>query len=182
MALPTQSSNASGEPNAGPIFHIATGFMSSKCLFVASELGLFEKLSEGPATLNDLAARISVPRGTTRMVADVMVAHGPLQRDGNRYVNSPLAEAYLGRQPILDLRPFLHYWNRMIYERWMTFEDAVQQGKGVLGILKFSPEEQGIFSRGVEAATAPGANALPDVYDFVRHRGLIDWAVVPVHF
>src|SRR5262249_30383827 len=39
------------------IFQLAQGFMASKHLFAASELGLFEALGEGPTDLAGLAAR-----------------------------------------------------------------------------------------------------------------------------
>ena len=38
-----------------PIFQVASGFMAAKHLFMANEFGLFEKLAEGPATLDTLA-------------------------------------------------------------------------------------------------------------------------------
>ena len=34
-----------------PIFQIASGFLAAKHLFVAVEVGLFERLARGPATL-----------------------------------------------------------------------------------------------------------------------------------
>jgi hypothetical protein len=34
-----------------PIFQVASGFLAAKHLFVAVEIGLFEKLAQGPATL-----------------------------------------------------------------------------------------------------------------------------------
>jgi len=37
-----------------PIMRIALGFMAAKHLFVASEIGLFEKLASGAATLDEL--------------------------------------------------------------------------------------------------------------------------------
>ena len=40
-----------------PILKIATGFMAAKHLFAASEIGLFEALASGPASLEELAAR-----------------------------------------------------------------------------------------------------------------------------
>jgi hypothetical protein len=52
------------------IFQIASGFMAAKHLFVANEVGLFEKLAEGAAPLDDLAPRLGLPRRTTRMVVD----------------------------------------------------------------------------------------------------------------
>ena len=36
-----------------PIFQFASGFMAAKHFFMANEVGLFEKLSDGPATLDE---------------------------------------------------------------------------------------------------------------------------------
>ena len=57
-----------------PIFQIASGFMAAKHLFVVNEVGLFEELAEGPATLDELVRRSGVPRRTLRILADAMVA------------------------------------------------------------------------------------------------------------
>jgi DNA-binding IclR family transcriptional regulator len=48
--------------------------MAAKHLFVANEVGLFEELAEGPATLDELARRSGVPQRTLRISADAMVA------------------------------------------------------------------------------------------------------------
>ena len=42
------------------IMQVASGFMASKHLFVANEVGLFECLAEGQATLDDDAISIVV--------------------------------------------------------------------------------------------------------------------------
>ena len=55
------------------IFQVASGFMAAKHLFVANEVGLFEKLTEGPATLDELAQRVGIPRRIMRILADAMV-------------------------------------------------------------------------------------------------------------
>ena len=175
MATPTQGIPArKPEVAPDPIFQLATGFMSAKHLFVANEIGLFETLSDGPATLDELAQRVGVPQRTTRIVVDAMTALGLVQRNGERYENSPLAALYLSRRPAHDLRPFLRFWNRISYQRWATLEEAVRQGKGVLGMLQFTSEEQKIFSEGVEAFSGGSAEALPNAYDFSPHRRLVD--------
>lgn len=175
MASPSKSDpGGSSEVAPDPIFQLATGFMSAKYLFVASELGLFENFSDGPATLDELAERTGLPRRTTRIVADAMTALGLVERMGDHYQNAPLAATYLSRQPSVDLRPFLRFWNRISYQRWTTLEDAVRHGKGVLGMLQFTPEEQKVFSEGVEAFSAGSANALPNVYDFSQHHRVVD--------
>jgi Dimerisation domain len=56
------------------IFQIASGFMASKHLFVATEIGLFEHISDSGSTLDDLSASSKVPRRTLRMFVDAMVA------------------------------------------------------------------------------------------------------------
>ncbi len=76
-------------PTPALIMQIAQGFMASKHLFAASELGLFEALGEGPVDLDGLAARTGLTRRTARISADAMVAIGLLNKDGDRYTNSP---------------------------------------------------------------------------------------------
>ena len=44
-----------------PIMRIAMGFMAAKHLFVASEIGVFENLADGPATLDELSAKSGIP-------------------------------------------------------------------------------------------------------------------------
>jgi len=44
------------------IFQLASGFMAAKHLFVANEIGLFDKLASGPATLDTLAELTGIAR------------------------------------------------------------------------------------------------------------------------
>ncbi len=156
-------------PDAQLIFDLATGFMRAKHLFAASELGVFEALGERPATLNALAARLKIPRRTTRIVADAVTALGLLERHGDKYSNSQLAQAYLSGRGSIDMRQFIRFWNRLSYRRWLGLEDSVRKGKGVAGEFNFTAEEQKIFSEGVEAFSAAHAAALAATYDFSRH-------------
>jgi len=148
--------------------------MRAKHLFVAGELGIFEKLSAGPSTLAALAGALKVPRRTLRIIVDANTALGLLEREGDNYRNSALAQAYLsGRGPI-DMRPFLRFWNRLSYQRWLTLEDSVRQGRGVAGDFQFTPGEWKIFSEGVEGFSASHAHALAASYDFSRQRKILD--------
>jgi DNA-binding IclR family transcriptional regulator len=79
--------------------------MASKHMFVANEIGLFQHLAAGPATLDDLAQRTGVPRRTVRISADAMIALGLVERHGNQYQNGPVVAAYLsGRGAIIEAR------------------------------------------------------------------------------
>jgi SAM-dependent methyltransferase len=156
------------------IFQVANGFMAAKHLFVANEVGLFEALGAAPATLDDLAQRIGVPRRTLRILADAMVALGLLERHGARYRNTPVASAFLSGRTPTDLRPALRYWNRLNYPRWAELEAVVRTGQAVFGEFAFTAEEQQLYTEGVEAITAGTALALAATYDFGRHRRVLD--------
>ena len=154
------------------IFQVATGFMASKHLLVANEIGLFSALADGQATLEQLAERTGTPLRTTRIVTDAMVALGFVERERDAYRNGALADAFLsGRGPV-DVRPMLRFMNAISYRQWVRFEDAVRTGAAVCE--PFSEEQQTIFSEGVEAFSGGSARALPAAYDFSRHRRMLD--------
>jgi len=154
------------------IMQTAMGFMAAKHLFAASELGVFEALGQGPANLDELAARTSVPRRTLRISVDAMVALGFVVRDGDRYSNGPVAATFLAGGTPADLRPFLRFWNRISYPAWIHLEDALRTD--IPEAPGYDAEEQAIFLAGVEAVTAGPAQALAASYDFSTHRRLLD--------
>lgn len=156
------------------IFQVASGFMAAKHLFVAHEVGLFEQLTRGPATLDELAQRVGIPRRTLRILADAMVALGFVEREGERYQNGLVAATFLSGRTPTDLRPVLRLFNHVTYPRWLKLEEAVRTGQPVFGELAFTPEEQRLFSEGVAAVQAAPAQALPTTYDFRRHRRVLD--------
>jgi hypothetical protein len=104
--MTSQASPVTSQPAPNPqlIFDLATGFMRAKHLFVAGELGIFEKLAHGPITLEELAAMLGTPRRTTRIIADAVTALGLLERHGDKYRNSEVAQAYLSGCGSTDMR------------------------------------------------------------------------------
>ncbi|HEU4342298.1 MAG TPA: methyltransferase [Candidatus Binatia bacterium] len=157
-----------------PIFQVANGFMAAKYLFIANEVGLFKTLGEEPATLGELAQRIGIPRRTTRIVADAMVALGFVERQGDHYQNGSVADTFLSGRTLTDLCQFLRYLNRLNYPMWMRLEEAVRTGRALFGEFRFTEEEQRLFTEGVESLTAGQARALAANYDFTRHRSVLD--------
>jgi SAM-dependent methyltransferase len=157
-----------------PIFQLASGFMASKMFFAAGDLGLFTILGDGPASADEMAARAGAPAANVRVVADAMVALGMLVLDEGRYRNSDVAQAFLSGRTPADLRPMLAFWDRLSYAGWTGFRDAVRRTTQQPHAFEFSPDDQALFSAGVEAASRGGAMALADSYDFGRHKRLLD--------
>ena len=143
------------------IIHLAMGFMASKHLFVANEIGLFRCLAAGGATLDELAEQSGVPRRTVRISADAMVALGLVERHGERYQNGPAAAKYLSGTGPGDLYPLLRFWNRISYPMWCQFEEAIRSGAAPnRHDGGFSAEDQRIFSEGIEAFVAGSSRSL----------------------
>jgi SAM-dependent methyltransferase len=155
------------------ILQIASGFMAAKHLFVANEIGLFDRLAHGPATLDTLAELTGIDRARVRILADALVALGLIERRGDRYRNGPAAATFLGGGGPTDLRPLLRFWNHIAYPIWTKLESAIRTGEAQ-GTMELTAERQRIFSEGVEAIQAPPAMALPMAYDFSRHRRVLD--------
>jgi len=157
-----------------PIMKIAMGFMAAKHLFAASEIGLFEALAGGPASVEEIARRTGAPARTVAIAAAAMVSLGLVERDAGRCCNSATAAAFLAGNPGPDLRPMLRFWDNISYPTWQKLAEALRTGEGQAQFGKFDPAQQQIFSAGVEAFSAPVAAALAAAYDFSRHRKLLD--------
>jgi ubiquinone/menaquinone biosynthesis C-methylase UbiE len=159
-----------------PIMKVAMGFMASKHLFAASEIGLFEALSLGAASLQELSGRIGVPARTLGIVTAAMVSLGLIEQDGNLYRNSDAAAAFLAGNSGRDLRPMLRYFDKILWQNWEDLVEAVRTDQGQPRFGKFTREQQQIFSDGVEAVTTSAAMAVAASYDFGRHRSILDVA------
>jgi SAM-dependent methyltransferase len=147
--------------NPDRIFQLAQGFMASKHLFAASELGLFEALGEGPVDLAGLAARTGLTARTARISADAMVALGLLERQGDRYANSPVAATFLSGASSADMRPLLKFWDRLSYPAWTDLAGSLGRGRPARQVFDIDGELVPTMSAGIEAATAGACRALP---------------------
>ena len=157
------------------IFQIATGYMASKMLFTAGDIDLFAHLGDGPLSGESLAAALRLPQRSVRIVADAMVALGLLTLDAGRYRNSEVAQTFLAGRTPADMRPLLRFWDRLSYPAWQGLAAVVRSGgKKTAALFALPDEESAIFSAGVEAATARGAMALAESYDFARHVRVLD--------
>jgi SAM-dependent methyltransferase len=161
------------EVSEAPILRIGSGFRSAKLLFVASEIGLFECLAGGPASLEELAARTGIPEVRLRVVVNVMVALGLLIHDAGTYQNAPVAAAYLAGKGQTDLRPALRFWNRLSYPLWTDLEDVLRVGTRHRS-TPLDADQQRIFSEGVEALTWSATRELATRYSFDQHRRVLD--------
>lgn len=101
-----------------------------------------------------------------------MLALGFLAREDERYRNQPVAQVYLSGQEPTDLRPALRFFDRISYPTWIHLDEALRERRGVRGDL--STGQNTIRSRGIEALTAPAAQALAQSDAVAGCRRLLD--------
>jgi SAM-dependent methyltransferase len=164
---------AATEVTPEPIMRVAAGFMAAKHLFAAGRLGLFEALADAPAPLQALADRTGLTPRAARISADAMVALGLLERTGDAYRNSAVADAFLAGRPGPDLRPLLRFWDEISYPAWADLATALGSGPRT-GILDLDEARRQVAAAGIEAATAGPAAALPRAHDLGSRRRLLD--------
>ncbi len=155
-----------------PILRISAGYMAAKLLFVASRIGLFEALAQGPRTAAQLGTAVGVPARSARIVADAMVSVGLVSRDGDEYRNSPVAQTFLAGVTPADRRPILQSWDQISYPTWQRLEAAVRTGEPQVEPL--SPADQAVLALGMEVSTGDTASVLPSRYSFAGHQRLLD--------
>ena len=71
------------------IMQLGLGFWGSKTLLSAIEIGLFTELAKDPLDFETLSERLMLHPRSARDFLDALVALGMLERDGDRYANTP---------------------------------------------------------------------------------------------
>src|SRR5215218_9572963 len=112
------------------IMQLGLGFWASKTLLSAVELDLFTEIAKGPATAEDVGARLGLhPRGT-RDFLDALVSLKVLERDAaGRYYNAPEDATFLDRSRPSYMGGMLEMANARLYPFWGSLTEALRTGR-----------------------------------------------------
>src|SRR5450755_2711359 len=97
-----------------PILDLIEAFRRSKTMFTAVRLGIFDGKRPNGAAMDRLL--------------DACVGLGLLEKRGDEYVNSPVADEYLRRSSPHTLSGYIRYSNDALYRLWEHLDDAVIEG------------------------------------------------------
>ena len=155
---------------------VALAHRSSAVLFAASELDVFSKLSSGPMTASEVAGACGAKPEPTRFVLDACVTAGMIERDGDKYKNSPTSEFFLVRGKGPYIGDGLKYAEDL-YPAWGRVAELMRTGKPVMPpetILGDDPEKTRAFVLAMhERAKGIGA-VLPHGADLTGRKHLLD--------
>jgi len=169
-------------PSAERIMALGLGFLGSKALLSAVELGVFSELAKEPLPLEVLAARLGLhPRGS-RDFLDAMVALGMLQRADDLYSNTPDTDFFLDQAKPSYIGEIFNLGTR-IYRFWGALTDAlrtglpqseIKDGGAFFEVFYREPERLRQFLRAMSALTTGPAMAIAAKFPWQRYRTFID--------
>lgn len=147
------------------ILTLSSGFMSSRILLTAFELGLFTALADQTRTSAQVAMSVETdPRATDRLL-NALVAMGLLEKGEGRFSNTELAARYLVQGSPDYLAGLGHHAD--MWNAWATLTEAVRQGRSVPHLMADEGEEDTRFFIALmdhrAHETAPAVVALLDL-------------------
>jgi acetylserotonin N-methyltransferase len=154
-----------------PILELIDAFRRSKTMFTAVKLGIFDgKRPEG----------VAMDR-----LLDACVGLGLLIKNGDSYVNTPLADEYLARSSPRTLSGYIRYSNDALYQMWEHLDDAVIEGTnrwtqtfgtegGLFTQFFRTPEAQRDFLMGMNGFGMLSSPAAVAAFDLSRFQLFVD--------
>lgn len=166
------------------IMQLGMGFWGSKALLSAVELGLFTELAKaGPLDCAALTQRLGLHRRSARDFLDALVALGMLQRDGERYANTPETAQFLDQAKPSYIGGFLEMANARLYPFWGALTEALRsgspqneakRGESFFPVLYADPTRLETFLRAMTSISLPSAQAIARQFPWAQHRTFLD--------
>jgi len=165
------------ESHTAKLLEILYGYQDSAILMASNELGIYDALADRPLTGQELADRLGTAPRSTILLLNGCVALGLLEKAGDIYSNSPMAEellikgkaAYLGRVVAKE---------QEFYPPWGRVSQAVREDRAQLPSmgerLRQDPATARNFLLALHDLALLNGSALPDSVDLTGRRRLLD--------
>ncbi|MFG1955812.1 methyltransferase [Micromonospora sp. NPDC048830] len=162
---------------------LSTGFWSFKTFAAALELSLFTRLAEGRTmSATEVSAELGLPHRPADLLLAACASLGLLEKRGDGYGNTALAEMFLVEGRPYYFGGFVRYCDKREYPAWDRVVEALRTDKPTA----WDPEAQDspfaaedsqmlqLFWDAMHCISTFTARALGEVYDFGKHARLLD--------
>lgn len=154
-----------------PVLELIDAFRKSKTMFTAVKLGIFDGERPQGAAMDRLL--------------DACVGLELLEKRGDAYVNTPVADEYLTRTSPRTLSGYIRYSNDALYRLWEHLDDAVIEGTnrwprtfgtegGLFTHFFRTPEARRDFLMGMNGFGRISSPAVAAAFDLSRFTSLVD--------
>lgn len=175
-AGPMENEGPRRMPDPSLIMQLALAYRSSMVLFTASELNVFTALAGGPKTAAEIAAGCGAQTEPVRLLLNGCTDAGLLVREGDRYKNTPVADAFL----VVGRPAYIGHGMKYaedLYEPWGRLAELMRTNAPVMKpetLLGEDPEKTRAFVYAMhERARGIGA-VLPHGVDLTGRKRLLD--------
>ena len=174
---------AEKHPDLFQIMQIGMGFLASKTLMSAVELGVFTVLGAGRLPFAELRERLGLhPRGAADFL-DALVALGLLDREGDgeasAYANTVDTAAYLDKVSPTYIGSILAMANQRLYPSWGHLTEVLRTGRPhneapgedqdkLFAVLYADPARLEAFIEAMAGVQLNNFITLADRFDFSR--------------
>ena len=165
------------------IMHLGTGFLGSKTLLSAVELGLFTELAKGSLDAAALTKRLHLHSRSARDFFDTLVALGMLKRAGQRYANTAETSLFLDRAKPSYVGGILEMANARLYRFWGSLTEGLRTGKpqnevktgeDFFGTLYADPQRLEGFLKAMTGLSIGSARVIAKKFSWKKYRTFVD--------
>ena len=159
------------------------GAAASQAIAVAAELGICDRLADGPRTAVTLARAAGCDAPSLRRLLRALAAAGVVEeRDDGSFSLAPLGEALCASSPD-SLRHWAINWRRSLWGEWAELLHSVRTGEPARKLLRRTDgldhldrdaEAAGIFNRAMAEMTRLVAAGVARAYDFSGVGRIVD--------
>ncbi len=171
------------------LLDLATGHCVSQAFFAACNLGVFEELSKGPATAEELSQKIRIHALGCRRLLMALDHLGLVERENQRFRNSELGSYCTSSSPVNLAAlsgigtPFYHMFEFLVdalKENSPRWEQALGvSSEDVFGALYADPARLRQFAQLMNALSIPEGAEIARRFDFTPHQCIMDVAGGP---
>lgn len=163
MGRATPMNSLAGRLSPVPILQIATGFWASQALLTAVDLRLFTSLFGGAKSAAELATELEVDAAALEALLDANCALGFLLRQGERYRNSEVSNAFLVEGSPGSYVDLVRFMREPLFGVWQSLRDTVRNGESPVPAEEMDATEVALaraFHNGAYATTMRVAEIL----------------------
>lgn len=174
---------AKGRLAPAKIMQLGMGFLGSKTLLSAIELGIFTKLAKGSLDEGTLTKRLRLHPRSARDFFDALVALGMLKRTGTRYANTTETALFLDRAKPSYVGGILEMCNARLYRFWGSLTEALCTGKpqneaktgeDFFGTLYADPQRLESFLKAMTGLSIGSAQIIAKKFPWKQYRTFTD--------
>lgn len=165
---------------AEEVSSIAFGFMASKAMFAGLHLDVFTHLASGAKTSQELSKAASVPANRIVTLMTALNGIGLVDQDGDLYMNSPGAEAFLSRTSKYEFGDYLRYQiDQQMYPFLGQLNEVLDGSLSSDAVDSYQhwmsdPEQAALYSNAQHAGSLGPGRTIARTVDLSGAKSLLD--------